>query len=430
MRACGRIVMCALAFAGFAVAQIGPRPGEVYREYKRTMRGPSNWRVTDPATRQDRAHQHLPNAVLPFEIDDLEHAVRAEVLIDRWGGHAGTTVKRIRFNENKWIFLPELSTTPPGHPPERYLYQDNPIVAVPLEDLRQGENVVEGTTGGQIGTGLDWGQWGWTGFVVRVYYDPAKKEHLKGRVASPSTGETLAENPEIRIETEKDTDLSRVDVLARYEGYDYDGDGEYADWQREYRHNRKGPDGPDEPSIRLHAGTDAAAPFAVTWETLDVPDQPQPTVGLLARIQSKDGLWFVSEAVTGLRLLREGESVRLYKPYAVPEKFCARAGNWMMSKFSLPPPEPEWEPVEATLHLRTWNGVHQNMWINGWKTKVGGLDHEYAYTRHDVALDALRQGENRVEFFSEKIHHCIEILWPGPGLTVRYRKAADKGKTE
>lgn len=416
-----RATIAVLIGAVAAVAQIGPQPGEVYREYKRTIREGSSWRVTDPATRQTRAHRHLPNAVLPLAIDDLEHAVRAEALIDRWGGHAGTTVKRVRFNENTWIFLPELETAPPGHPPERYQYQDNPIVEIPLAHLIEGENVFEGAAGAQIGTGLDWGQWGWTGIVVRIYYDPAKKVHSTARVSSPAAGEVLGENPKVRIEPISGK-IDRADVLAFYEGYDIDGDGRYADWVRYYHHGRKGPDGPDEPAISGHVGTASAPPFEVEWDTRFVPDQPDPTVRLAARVRSPEGVWFVTDPVSGLRLLRADEYVRLYEPYAVPEKFCARADAWMMSKFAIPRTDLDLEPLEATLHLRTWNGEGKDLWVNGWKTPIGGGDHVFAYTRHELPADILRRGENRVEFHSETLDHCVEVLWPGPGVTVRYRK--------
>ena len=417
------LILTSLALATAAAAQIGPQPGEVYREYKRTIRDGSQWRVTDPATRQTRAHRHLPNAILSITIDDLEHAVRAEALVDRWGGHAGTTVKRLRFNENSWIFLPELETTPPGHPPERYQYQDNPIVDIPLAHLVEGENVFEGSAGAQFGTGLDWGQWGWMGIVVRIYYDPAEKPHATARIAAPGPGKTLGENPTVRIEPEAGQ-IARADVLAYYEGYDIDGDGRYAGWQRYYHHDRKGPDGPDEPAISGHVGTAAKPPFAVEWDTRFVPDQPQPTVRLLGRVQSDDGVWYVTEPVSGLRLERAVETVRFYKPYAVPEKHCARAGLWMMSKFAVPRTDLELEIREATLHLRTWNGEGKNVWVNGWETPIGGRDHTFAYTRHDLPPEVLRKGENRVEFHSETLDHCVEVLWPGPGVTVRYAKPA------
>ena len=65
-------------------------PGQIYREYSRTMGGQKDWRITDPNSKQPGAKEFLPNSILHIEIDDLDGAVRAEALFDRWGGHTGT----------------------------------------------------------------------------------------------------------------------------------------------------------------------------------------------------------------------------------------------------------------------------------------------------------------------------------------------------
>ena len=49
----------------------------------------------------------LPNPVLTIDLPDLTGAVRAELILDRWGGHPGTSNKRVRFNGASWLHLPE-----------------------------------------------------------------------------------------------------------------------------------------------------------------------------------------------------------------------------------------------------------------------------------------------------------------------------------
>jgi hypothetical protein len=218
--------------------------------------------------------------------------------------------------------------------------------------------------------------------------------------------------------------VRRIDVVGHYEGYDEDGDGHFLDWHRYYAHDRKGPGGADEPQIRGHIGSALKAPFQIRWNTHWVPDHRLPVVQLAARIQSQDGLWYVTDPVGGLRIERRDVIVRLYKPERVPERFCVRVGIWMLSAFHVPGINPEWKPIEARLHLRTWNGHGQDVWVNGWKTSVRGGDHVFAYTEHDLPVETLRQGDNRVEFYSETAEHCIEVLWPGPGVTVRYGRSA------
>ena len=121
-------------------AGLGPQPGDIYREYPKNIKVGDNWRVTDPNAGNAGAKEFLPNPVLTIEIEDLESALRAEVVIDRWGGHPGTSFKRMRFNGNSWIDLPELTTTPEGRNPTCYMYQDNPVFEVPLEYLQEGTN--------------------------------------------------------------------------------------------------------------------------------------------------------------------------------------------------------------------------------------------------------------------------------------------------
>jgi len=73
--------------------------------------------VTDPNTTDSRARQYLPNPVLHMTVDDLSGAIRAEsvgrdVGWTRWHRH-----KRVRFNGNAWINIPELGASS-GIPPD------------------------------------------------------------------------------------------------------------------------------------------------------------------------------------------------------------------------------------------------------------------------------------------------------------------------
>ncbi|HJN16251.1 MAG TPA: hypothetical protein QGH10_12190, partial [Armatimonadota bacterium] len=246
-------VLIALTMACVSVAQTMPRAGDIYREYSTDLRSGNSWRVTDPDAAHPGAQDFLPNPVLSMQIDDLDGAVRAELLIDRWGGHPGTSEKRVRFNGNDWLDLPELATTPEDHDPRAYMYEDNPVIDVPLAHLHEGENTFEGTCGDQVVHSFGWGQWGWYGAVLRVYFD-ADKPHATGRILRDD-GTALGEGPIIEVETSGDVD--RVDVFAFYEGYDEDGDGEYVGWHGEIRRTE----------LHGHVGTATEAPFRVTWDT-------------------------------------------------------------------------------------------------------------------------------------------------------------------
>lgn len=101
-----------LATVCVTVAEDGPESGEVYREYKAVSGKWPHWAIIDPEPGNQNKEQYLPNTPTFFNLENLDQALKAEVLVDRWGGHVGTVHKTIRFNQNDWIELPELSTTP------------------------------------------------------------------------------------------------------------------------------------------------------------------------------------------------------------------------------------------------------------------------------------------------------------------------------
>ena len=80
-----------------------PPSRSIYKEFSRTNRSDNTWRVTDPDARAvglpgNAPVDFLPNPGLPIQIDDLQGAIRAEIVIDVWGSHVGTTDKRLRLN--------------------------------------------------------------------------------------------------------------------------------------------------------------------------------------------------------------------------------------------------------------------------------------------------------------------------------------------
>ena len=403
-----------------ALWALGPEPGSIYKEYRLTMPG-NAWRVTDPDAGHAGAQEFLPNPILTIPIDDLDGAIRAEALIDRWGGHPGTSNKGIRLNGNAWIRLPELTTTPAGHEPVCYMSQDNPTVEIPLEHLKVGANTLEATSGDQICYSFRWGQWGWNGIVLRIYYG-AEKPHPAGRVTAPTAGATLGENPVLEAEASYPAGIDRVDFLAHYEGYDEDGDGVFRDWHQAYFHNRRIEPTIDDPRMSAHAGTARTAPYRVSWPTRWVPDQAEGELKILARVRGKDGTWFVTDAVQNLSLTRKDSTVRLHKPSDVPERHWVRAGGRSANKVHIPEGVKLEGAIEAAVHVRTWNGHHEQLTVNGWSTDIGGGNHIYAYTVRPVPPRHLKNGENVIGFHSTTEHHGVEVLWPGAALIVRYQK--------
>ncbi|TWU62150.1 Soluble aldose sugar dehydrogenase YliI precursor [Crateriforma conspicua] len=400
-----------------AVQQPGPKPGDVYREYAIHNGGNFDWRVTDPNASAEGAKKFLPNPVLMLAVKDLEHAIAAEVVLDRWGGHAGTSDKRIRFNGNTWIRLPELSTTPKGHSPEKYHSQDNPVVTLPLDHLIQGENRIEATVGPSNQN--HWGQWGLYSLILRVYYDPAAKSHATGRITSPATGSIISDDPLIRVDATKDAE--RVDVLAWYDGYDENGDGIYQDWHVSRFQPWRG----QAADLQNHVGTidPSIGQHELRWDTHWVPDQTPESIKLVARIHDDDGTIFVTDVVDGLTLSRESVSVRQYRASDVPESFSVRVGKEKSCRISIDPTAPIERAEEAVLHYRTWEASdahHEPLRLNGHPHRHEGKNHHYDYDLLPIPVGQLRRGDNRFTIRSETQHHMVEVLWPGPAITVRY----------
>lgn len=396
----------------------GPQPGDVYREFA-AHQGGNDWRVTNPKAAAERAQKHLPNPVLRVTLGPLEGAVRAEAMLDRWGGHVQTKRPQIRFNGNGWLDVP-LPLVPPGPgEPEAYYFQDNPVMPVPLDHLKQGVNTFEGTTGHTNPAG--WGQWGLYSLILRVYYEPSRQPHATARIVSPAPGATLGENPLVRVEAASPNGVARVDVLAWYDGYDENGDGVWLDWHGGYFQPLRG-----EPAeLREHVGTAWRAPYDVIWATRWVPDQPAGGAKLVARVQDSRGAWTVTPVVGNLTLQRPGESVRVFRAAEIPPRLGVRNHATKACTIMLPPKEELAAIVEAGLHLRTWHGWdghHQPFKLNDWVQPNGGKNHHYDYDIHVIPPAALRPGENVFTVSSETEEHMLEVHWPGPALTVRYRR--------
>ncbi len=409
-----------------AFAQSRPKPGDLYREFSRHNGGDRDWRVTDKnaVVKFERAKDHLPNSRLEIRIDDLKHAIRAEALLDRWGGHRGTINKRIRFNDHDWITVPEIKAVPTDIRPEMLMFQDNPVVEVPLQHLLQGANIFDADC--DEAGGFGWGQWGLYSLILRVYYDRQMKGDnfaISGEINSPAAGQSIDDYPSIEVSADAPLGVARIDVLAAYDGFDEDGDGIFDGWHESHFQLVRG----EANEIRDHVGTLWKKPYQLTWNTHWVPDQKPGGISLVARIQDSRGYWSVSEPVTGLSLDREDLNVRLYRARGVPEDFAVRVEETKECFFDIPTSDRISQATEAALHLRTWHGWdghHEPLRINDHAMSVDGKNHFYDYDLLPFPPSTLHRGENTFRIHSKTEHHMLEVLWPGPAIVVRTPKPA------
>jgi hypothetical protein len=408
------ILSLTLMIPGKVSSQKGPQAGDIYREYALNLKNGNWWRVTDPDAGHPGAAAFLPNPLLEIHIEDLEGAVRAEVMMDIWGGHAGTSGKKFRFNEHIWMDVPDIPTIPLRA--ESYLTEYNVILELPLQYLREGKNTFEGTSGGQITYDFNWGQWGWYVMMVRIYYGPGEP-HTAGQITWPESGSRISDNPEIVISPEDPGKVNEIQVIGKYYGYDENGDGLYYDWHRSYHGTQ----------MEGHIGSLVQSPYHLTWDTRFVPDQETAGISLVARIRDKSGIWYVTDIVDNIHLERPDTlSVRMYTSYDIPEKFTVRAGKTLSCKNEI---ETLDKAIGCRLYHRTWNAgddhaagghIDKPLSINGRHFKCYGKNHFYALSTVEIPVSNLIWGINEIAYTSDTEHHGIEILWPGPAFIIRY----------
>lgn len=400
----------------------GFEAGTVYKEFH-VMTNVNNWRVTDPNATHPGAQQFLPNPIINFNINDLEYAIKAEAVIDLWGGHVGTANKRFRVNNNSWINIPELNTTPTNG--EWYLHQWNPVVEIPLSHLRLGANTIEGTSGGQTKYSWGWGQWGWYGIIIRIYYDPNLKSHTRFSIISPNNNSIMTGNPAISFGNFTGG-YKNIEVVGYFWGYDNSGIGVWTNWHFNFHRDNFAE---SRLNIKNHIGTANYPSTSLIWNTAWYPDQSANSIKLIARIRDSSDVYYVCEPKENLTLRRNNVSFVLCLPYNVPENYWVRANQTKSSGFLIPTLR---NATDAAYIIRTWNGRNSDFSPGAYRINNIQINQSYIGKKDFFAFtfltfnfgNILRPFENTFSVFSDDPDHGIEVLWPGPAVMIRYNVTA------
>jgi hypothetical protein len=399
----------------------GPRPGDIFRNYHYTA---ETIIELDPVTvsphpkvAKRRLVSGRPRAV---DIWDLEDAVRAEVVLEYWGGHVGTSDHKLRVNRGPWIPIPQIEGTPSD--PLRYMrnLMGASAIPIPLEQISLGLNSFEFSCGPQVFHGLTWGIFKIYAFTVRIYYNESKARP-DGRIISQQPNQAVADHPtfEVAVSGAKandakleftSSDVARVDFVGRYTDFNWEGDGVFHQWHYQLEQGQP----------KHHIGTALQAPFIVRWDTEWIPDQETP-VSIAAFVTDTHGITYMTEAVD-VRLQRPQRSIKMYAAQNIPEYFAVRIGNKMSCEIDLPV-----DPTKATaarLFLSTWAGGHaDSISLNDRQiTERVGRNDFYSYDSIEIEPSILRQGINRFSILSHTVHHSAEINWPGPVLMLAFPK--------
>ena len=401
------VIFAAVAMqAGDVFSQ--PRPGDVFREYV--------WYKQDGdaggSLRVGGRSGYEGSITLEHDFD-LEHATRAELIVEKILCHDGTTGLAIQINGADLIHIPEAPAIPA--PQCDYQHHFYPTLRIPLSCLKQGR-------GNTFRMTVDTAHpWNWPqnlvyGVHFRIYYDPAKKPHPTGQIAGPKSGDTLGTSVTLMVQANSPGgQIKQVDYIGLYDDVNFEGDGVYRQWHYHFFHGQ----------IMHHIGSAAEAPYKVTWDTSWVPDQKQP-MQIAARIIDERDMIYLAEAVGDLRLVRPGLSVELCKPYDIPKKWVTRTGE-KEERFDVTGDLDK--AVAAQLVWSSWSAGYMNgVYIND--TRV--FDNEgpkYQYYAHRVTIkdtSCFKQGVNVLKTgntpkINGQMVHGMEVNWPGIMVLIQYR---------
>jgi hypothetical protein len=400
--------------------QAQPKPGDIFREYHYT----SDMIVEfDPGSKRTDPKALLRRSISGRErnvdIWDLEDAERAEVSLEFWGGHPGTSDQKFRVNRGDWVQIPQISGTPTN--PRCYfrMLPGTLHQSVPLSQLKQGRNMFEFRAGPQVCHSIDWGIYKVYSFTVRIYYNDSKP-HPTGAIISPSAGASFSDMPVLETRAEgspaapRKTEFTpgpvrKVEFVGLFEDFNWEGDGVSRQWHYQT----------EQGAMRRHIGSATEAPYRATWDTRWVPDQSEP-VRLAARITSVHGVTYMTPAVEA-RLVRSVRSVKMYKSGPIPEVFGVRVGKRMTC--TVPVPDDPADASDARLAVSTWAGNHADAFGFNDRKIVDrvGKDDFYSYDLVPFNPKILRRGDNEFFVFSNTKEHAVEINWPGPAVLLEFR---------
>ena len=402
------ILLYALAWLLYPQAIADPAPGEVFKEY----RYGNKFSECDPGATNGFCPDKPKMVGYKLYIDDLADAVRAEVAVEFWGGHIGTSDQKFKVNNNAWILIPQPSGTPST--PNCYFRTvfGRRAATVPLSNLTTGDNVFQFTCGPQLCNSFNWGYYIIYSFTVRVYYDPAKKAHITGQITSPASGGIIGDLPIVTAGVSDPAQTVKVEFIGLYDDFDWDGNGVFREWQ--YQMNKT--------AMERTIGTAREAPYQATWDNVWVPDQTAP-VKLAALVYKRRNYVYMTPAVS-VTLKRTGRSVKMYRSSGIPKNFAVRTGATKSCNISVTDNVSSATAAKFTIH--SWSATPEDgksnyIKLNSYTVSTGyGILHDWSIDTWDLPLSQVKYGTNTFSIYSATSGHAMEVNWPGPVLKVQW----------
>jgi len=347
--------------------------------------------------------------------EDLFQLKAAQLCLEMWGGHPGTSGKRFLPNGKQVYNVPEVGTAA-GHCTYSY-----PVIPVKVHHLVTGVNAFQFACDRSSSF---WGHFIIDNAAVRCFLKPdhpdlvqADLKEFSANVKLSNPGSALQDISEISISylNKFEKSIVSVDYFGRYLGFDDDGDGHENDWhgftQRKQYQN--------------HIGSTSKPPFAVKWNTVMIPSQSAP-MAICAVVHLKGEYHYVTDTLDDLTFPAKRNHIVMYKCSSMPTPFWSRDSKENKAVIELPKDISSLQ--RAQLMIKIWDGgegtVKESFKINGHSYSITShrAVHDVVFTTAKVNPKHLKPGKNQITLLSDTEHHGIEVLLPGPVLIARYNE--------
>ena len=400
--------------------------GYFYREYWADFdKAVSNhadgrWRVNDPELSLHPVFGKRPearaNGLMLIDLDQDLFALDGVCLyLEMWGGHPDTADKRF-FVNGRGPYPIDSFGTESNHCTYSY-----PLVELNTSHLVRGINAFQFAC--ERGDGF-WGHFIIDNAALRCRLAPDHPDiascgldYFAPKVRLSTPVDAVADQTQLWLDglPAAATDIVRVDYFARYEGFDDNGDLIENDWHG-FTHRKKPVN---------HICTSTASPYRVAWDTSLIPSQ-KTSMAVKAVVTMQNGLLYETEITDRLSFPARRPTVSMFKCDPLPAPFWSRASREKTALITLPADLSG--AVRARLQVKVWDGgqgkTARPFTINGRPYNIlsGRAVHDVVYTDIEIALSDLLPGPNTLKLLSDTDHHGIEILLPGPCLTLRFNK--------
>jgi hypothetical protein len=425
-----KIIITTLIFLMAAGTIAGTDKGEFFREHwvdfdkiRQCTNHPfktSRLRVNDKELSLSEMYGKRPEAVanglMIVEVEeDLFLLESAELYMEMWGGHPKTANKHFYVNGREKYTVPDPGTKA-GHCTYTY-----PVIPIKPVNLVGGANAFQFVC--ERGKGF-WGHFIIDEGCVRTFLkaghpdlDSAGLKGFSAQVKIKGKKQAIKDSAEVSISVPQKfmQSIVSVDYLARYNGFDDNGDTVTDDWHG-YTHDR---------IYKNHVGTSLKAPFSVKWDASMVPSQSK-SMALQAVVRLKKGLCYRTPVLNNISFSKKRNRVSFHSCDTLPVPFWSRAKRLIKADITLP--EKLKGLKRAQLIVKVWDGgegnVKEHFKINGhfYNITSGKHVHDVVFTKTAVDIKHLKPGKNKLELLSDTEHHGIEVLVPGPCLVLRFAK--------